>query len=57
MLTPASEQNFKKTIATNHLSTLLQLAPKPETLRLTCFSLTYGRLREDVNVNELRSLR
>lgn len=52
----ASEQNYKDTIATNHLSALLQFAPKLEIFCLAWRSPTHKRIHEKMDVQELRSL-
>jgi hypothetical protein len=48
ILTEASIQNWKEIIATDHLSVLLRLAPKLETLCLG---------RTDMDIQDLRDLK
>ncbi|KAH0286979.1 hypothetical protein M436DRAFT_78740 [Aureobasidium namibiae CBS 147.97] len=54
---PDFDLNYKGTIAVDHLSAILHLAPKLETFSLGWFKLNHEFFREEMDVNELRSLR
>jgi hypothetical protein len=57
ILTKASYQSWKEVIATNHLSVLLRLAPKLETIDLGWTSRAHPSSQKEVDKHDLRRLK